>query len=197
MKARCAFILIVAVLSVLTQHSWSGTTSAANSSQAASMERKLQHLESKAAQPHPDPAPMEFTEQEINAYFESGNVKLPAGVRSVAFQAQPGAPTATSQVDFDQLKAGRNSYNPLLSIFTGLHDVIVTAHAYGAGGQGLVHVDSVSLDGVEIPRFVLELFIQKYLKPKYPNIGLDSRFALPARVDAATVGVHRVTVTQK
>jgi hypothetical protein len=58
-------------------------------------------------------------------------------------------------------------------------------------------VDSVSLDGVEVPEFVLQLFVEKYLKPKYPNIGLDSRFALPARVDAATVGLHRVTVTQK
>jgi hypothetical protein len=75
--------------------------------------------------------------------------------------------------------------------------VVVTAHAYGSQGQGLVHVDSVSIDGVEIPRFVLELFVEKYLKPKYPNIGIDSRFALPARVDAATIGVHRVILTQK
>ncbi len=33
--------------------------------------------------------------------------------------------------------------------------------------------------------FVLELFVEKYLKPKYPDIGIDSRFALPARVDSA------------
>ena len=84
------------------------------------------------------------------------------------------------------MKAGKNSYNPLLSVFSGVHDVVVTAHAYGAKGEGLVHVDSVSLDGVEVPQFVLELFVEKYLKPKYPNIGIDSRFALPARVDAAT-----------
>jgi hypothetical protein len=100
-------------------------------------------------------------------------------------------------VDFDQLKAGKNSYNPMLSIFSGLHDVVATAQAQGAGGQGVVHMDSVYLDGVEIPNFVLELFVQKYLKPRYPNLGLDSRFALPARVDAATVGLHKVTVTQK
>ena len=62
--------------------------------------------------------------------------------------------------------------------------------------QGLVHVDSVSLDGVEVPSFVLEMFVEKYLKPKYPDIGIDSRFALPARVDAATIGLHKVTVIQ-
>jgi len=194
MKACCALLLAV---TVLTRHSPSQVKSAPNPDQVASVERKLQHLQNNGAQPHPDSAPTEFTEQEIDAYFASGNVKLPAGVRSVTFQEQPGVVIATSQVDFDQLKAGKKSYNPLLSIFSGLHDVIVTAHAYGAGGQGLVHVDSVSLDGVEIPGFVLELFVEKYLKPKYPNIGLDSHFALPARVDAASVGLHKVTVTQK
>ena len=126
-----------------------------------------------------------------------GSVKLPVGVRSVVFQEQPGIVIGTSRVDFDQLKAGKNSYNPLLSIFSGLHDVVVTAHAYGAGREGFVHVDSVSLDGVEVPQFVLELFVEKYLKPKYSNIGIDSRFELPARVDAATLGLHRVTITQK
>jgi hypothetical protein len=201
MKAVCAFLFAVAACSLLNPHSWSQTVahprSASNSAPAASLERKLQHVQSNGALPRPDPSPTEFSEQETNAYFASGNLALPAGVKSVVFQEQPGIVVGTSQVDFDQLKAGKNSYNPLLSIFSGLHDVVVTAHAYGAKGEGLVHVDSVSLDGVEVPEFVLQLFVEKYLKPKYPNIGLDSRFALPARVDAATVGLHRLTVTQK
>ena len=61
----------------------------------------------------------------------------------------------------------------------------------------MVSVDSVSLDGIEIPRFVLQLFVEKYLQPKYPNIGLDSRFALPDRIDTAIVGLHKLTITQK
>ncbi len=195
MKARSALFLFV--FSFLIQHSSSQTESIPNSIPVASAEHKLQHLESNGAQAHPDPAPTEFTEQEINTYFAAGNVKLPTGVRSVAFQEQPGVMIGTSKVDFDQLKTGKNSYNPLLSVFSGLHDVVAIAHAYGADGQGVVHVDSVSLDGVEIPSFVLELFVQKYLKPKYPNVGIDSRFALPARIDAATVGLHKVILTQR
>jgi hypothetical protein len=105
--------------------------------------------------------------------------------------------TSTARVDFDQLKTGRNSSNPLLSVFAGVHDVVVVAHAHGIGGHGFVHVDSVSLDGVEIPAFVLQIFVQKYLQPRYPNIGLDSRFALPDRVDTATVGLRTLTITQK
>jgi hypothetical protein len=198
MKARFVLLLFVLSLSTPLMHvSWSQSQPSAASGLVASVERKLQHLDSNAAQARPDPAPTEFTEQEINAYFASGNVELPAGVRSVAFQEQPGVVVGTSRVDFEQLKAGKNSYNPLLSIFSGVHDVVVTAHAYGSRGEGVVHVDSVSIDGVEVPDFVLQLFVQKYLKPKYPNVGIDSRFALPARIDAATVGLHKVSVTQK
>jgi hypothetical protein len=197
MKARFALVLLILIFETLTQPSWSQTKSNSTSNQTASAERKLQHLESNGEQAHPDPAPTEFTEQEINAYFASGNVILPDGVQSVVFQEQPGVVTGTSRVDFDKLKAGKSSYNPLLSVFSGLHDVIVTAHAYGAHGQGLVHVDAVSIDGVEVPGFVLELFVEKYLKPRYPNIGIDSRFAFPARVDAATVGLHKGTIIQR
>jgi hypothetical protein len=105
--------------------------------------------------------------------------------------------TANSRVDFDQLRAGAHSSNPLLLIFSGVHDVLVVAHAHGRGGQGFVQVDSVSLDGVEIPRFVLQLFADKYLHPKYPKVGLESQFTLPDKIDSASVGVHKLTVIQK
>jgi hypothetical protein len=197
MKACGAFLFAVTVWSLLVPHSLAQTRSVPNPARVASFERKLQHLQNNGAQPHPDPSPTELSEQEINAYFASGSVDLPAGVRSVVFQEQPGMIIGTARVDFDQLKAGKNSYNPLLSIFSGLHDVVATSHAYGAKGRGLVHVDAVSLDGVDVPQFVLELFVEKYLKPKYPDIGMDSRFALPARVDSAVIGLHKVTLTQQ
>lgn len=170
---------------------------ATNDAAVASMERKLQRLETNAAAARPDPTPTEFTEQEINAYFASGRVELPAGVKTVNLQFKPGVVNATTRVDFDQLDAGRSSANPLLGIFTGVHEVAVSTHAYGSHGQGVVHVDSVALDGVEIPRFVLQLFVEKFLQPMYPEVGLDSRFRLPERVDAAVVGLHKVLVTQK
>jgi len=171
--------------------------SSKSSPAVSSMERKLQHVQSNATLAHPDQTPTEFTEQEINAYFASGAIKLPAGVQSVNFQGQPEVVIATARVDFDQLKAGRRSSNPLLSMFSGIHDVVVSAHVHGAGGRGYVNVDSVSLDGVEIPRFALEMFVEKYLQPKYPGVGLDSNFALPDRIDTAKVGLHKLSITQK
>jgi hypothetical protein len=192
-----AFLIFLLAAVVVPASGPAQTKSPVSSSAISNMERKLQHIESNAALSRPDQTPTEFTEQEINAYFAAGKIKLPAGVQSVNFQGQPGVVTATSRVDFDELKAGRRSSNPLLSVFSGVHEVVVVAHAHGAGGQGFVNVDSVALDGVSIPRFALQLFVEKYVQPKYPNIGMNSRFALPDRIDTATVGLHKLSVTQK
>jgi hypothetical protein len=166
-------------------------------SDPASMEQKVRHIETNARAAHPDQAPTVFTESEVNSYIASDKVTLPSGVQSLKLSGRPGIITGTAQVDFDRVREGVNSSNPLLSLFSGVHEVVVVAHAHGAGHTGYVHVDSVSLDGVEVPNFVLELFVEKFITSKYPQIGIDSQFALPNRIDTATVGGHQLTVTQK
>lgn len=166
-------------------------------SDTASMEQKLNHLDANARAARPDQTPTTITEQEANAYFASGKVRLPVGVQSLKLEAEPEVITGDAQIDFDRVREGAHSSNPLLSVFSGVHEVVVVVHAHGAGGQGYVHVDSVVLDGVEIPLFVLELFVEKFLTPKYPQIGLDPQFNLPDRIDTATVGPHKLTVTQR
>jgi hypothetical protein len=39
--------------------------------------------------------------------------------------------------------------------------------------------------------------VEKFLRPKYPKVGLDSRFSLPEKIDTATVGQQKLSVTQK
>jgi hypothetical protein len=197
MRVFLAFLFVAVIATPSAKTPVAQSNSPANSRSVESMEHNLQRIESNGAAAHPDPTPTEFTEQEINAYFAAGKVKLPVGVQSVTFRGQPGVITGTSRVDFDQIRAGQRASNPLLSLFSGVHDVVVVAHASGAGGQGVVNVDSVSLDSMVIPRFVLQLFVEKYLQPKYPNIGLNSRFALSNRIDSAQVGLHTLILTQR
>lgn len=164
---------------------------------AQSMERKLQHIRENAEQSQPDQTPTIITEEEVNDYFAAGMVQLPQGVKKVTLEGQSGVVTGLVTVDFDEIRAGQKSSNPLMGIFSGVHNVRVDADVVGRGGQGHVHVRNVSIDGVDVPRVALEFFVEKYLKPKYPNIGLDSEFALPDRIDTATVGYHKLTITQK
>ena len=158
---------------------------------------KLAYIHRNGQKPHPDPRPTQLTEVEINAYFAAGRVKLPAGVQSVRLTGEPGSITGNCRVDFDKVKAGRTNSNPLLQLFSGVHDIVVEAEAYGSNYQGHVHVNSVSIDGVEVPHFALELFIEKYVTPKYPGVGLDSTFRLPDKVETATVGSHVLTIVQR
>lgn len=167
------------------------------SSDLSSFDRKCEHIDRNGRMAHPDQAPTTLTESEVNAFLASREVTLPAGVRSVRMVGEAGKVTGTSQVDFDALKAGLSSSNPLLSIFSGVHEVVVEAHAEGTAGKANVHTDSVSLDGVEIPRFVLQLFVDHYITPRYPGIGLDSQFRMPNRIDTAYVGLHLLKITQK
>ena len=164
---------------------------------AESAQTKLDHIRENGQREHPDQTPTVLTEEEINDYFASGKVQLPQGVKKVRLEGRSGVVNGVVNVDFDEIRAGQKSPNPLLSIFNGAHTVWIEADAAAVGGTGKVHVRSVSIDGIEVPRMALEFFLQKYITPKYPNVGMDSEFKLTSRIDIATVGYHKLTVTQK
>ena len=190
MNLKFSFILILLCLAL-------SIAAKSGSRDLASAERKIDHVEANGRSPHPNQTPTIFSEAEVNAYLASDNIQLPNGVQSVKLEGEDGVITGHAHVDFDRIREGAHSSNPLLSIFSGVHDVVVVAHAHGAQGRGLVHVDSVSIDDMEVPHFVLQLFVDKFLTPKYPDLGIDSQFALADRIDSATVGTHELTVIQK
>jgi hypothetical protein len=164
---------------------------------AAEMDRKIDVVEANAARNPPRRMSTDLTEAEINAYIKSPAVKLPSGVRNPQLTGLDSKVTGTAQVDFDQIKEGRSSSNPLLGLFSGTHDVKVQVHGIGTNGQANIDVDSVEIDGVGVPRMALEFFIDHYLKPKYPGIGMHSTFKMPDRIDTAVVGRHVLTLVQK
>ncbi|HEU4416232.1 MAG TPA: hypothetical protein VFT65_15705 [Candidatus Angelobacter sp.] len=164
---------------------------------AQSMQAKIDHIQENAQRPTPDQTPTVMTEEEINDYIATGGIVLPKGVKKLRLQGTSGVITAFLNVDFDEIRAGQNSLNPMLSVFSGQHDVVVEADAAASGGRGKVHIREVSIDGITVPHVALEYFVSKYIAPKYPNIGLDSEFQLTYKIDTSTVGYHKLTVTQK
>jgi len=164
---------------------------------ADSLQVKLDHIQANGEQDHPDQAPTVMTEEEVNDYIAAGRIVLPQGVKKLKLEGRSGVVTAFLNVDFDEIRAGQTSSNPMLSLFSGQHDVRVEADAAGSGREGRVHVREVDIDGFSVPRMALEYFVSKYITPKYPNVGIDSQFQLPNKIDMATVGYHKVTVTQK
>ncbi|HEY1937036.1 MAG TPA: hypothetical protein VGJ33_03780 [Candidatus Angelobacter sp.] len=200
-------LLVASVIFIIQQGPASGQQPSSAAGQAApspganrlaeSLQTKLDHIQENGQQQRPDETPTVMTEEEINSYIASGKVVLPQGVKQLRMEGRSGIVTAFLNVDFDEIRAGQKSANPMLSVFSGQHDVRVEADASGNGGQGTVHVREVTIDGISVPRIALEYFVSKYITPKYPNIGIDSKFQLPDKIDMATVGYHKVTITQK
>ncbi len=174
--------LILSVLVAVTASPSPGTEAARTLAQNA--EQKFRYLHANGQREHPDPRPTQFSEREVNAYLASGMVRLPAGVQSVRLVGTPGVIRAHCHIDFDAVRASRNNSNPLLRLFSGIHDVFVEAQASGSNYRGRVHVNSVSIDDVEVPRC-------------YPGVGLDSTFALPDRIAVAKVFTHTLVVAQR
>jgi hypothetical protein len=167
------------------------------SAPATRFQQKLDFLERNAKATPVRRRSTQINADEVNAWFAEGGYKLPKGVQKVVFHSQSGVIQADSTIDFDAIKEGKRNLNPLLSMFSGVHEVQVNANASVSAGEGQVNIQSVSIDGVSVPRIALELFVSKYLKPKYPNLGLDNQFRMPDRIDSAVVGNNSAVLTQK
>lgn len=165
---------------------------------ADSFQDKVEHIKTNATSTKVDEKPTNFSQEEINAYFSERRLKMPEGVKTVTFDLKAGQVTAFTRVDFEQIRKERQSMNPLLAIFDGIHDCKVVAFTESAGpGQVHVRVESVEIDGLSVPRMALEMFMKHYVNPKYPNIGLDNDYKLPARIDSAVIGAQVGTIVQK
>jgi len=167
-----------------------------------SAEQKFAWLGENGRSANPSTRPTVLTADEWNAYLNEagtpGGVKLPEGISNIHISSEPGVAHGEAEIDFDCLTANRTRSNPFLALFTGKHQVKVSAHVSAANGVGSVQVDSVQFDGEEVPQLALEFFANLYLRPKYGNaIGLDSTFPLHHRIDTAVVGANQVTITQR
>jgi hypothetical protein len=174
-----------------------GASGAANDKLADQFAARLHHIQQNGVSATPDTAPTALPDDEGNAYFAAGRVKLPASVQQLRYATTPGTVNAVARVDFDVLTQKATSNNPLLSLFSGVHDVRVIADAAAKSGTATVTAQSVEIDGISVPRMALEYFVNKYLTSRFPNVGMTSHFKLPSRVDSATVGKGKVTVYQR
>lgn len=165
---------------------------------ADSFHQKLEHIQKNAAEKRPSTTPTILREDEVNAYFAERRLKIPEGVESVRFELHADEVIGYTTVDFEKFRKGKPDSDPLLAIFDGVHDCEVTARAdQSANGKVRVSIEKVKLDGVRIPKIVLEMFIERFVNPKFPKVGLDRTYDLPARIDKATIEEHQGRIVQR
>lgn len=97
-------------------------------------------------------------------------------------------------MDFDKVKEALTTpLDPVLSyLLQGVHTIGVEGTLSGSEGVGQFYLETVTLDGVTLPRFVVDLLIQRFVKSRYPSVAIDRPFSLPFSIEEVEVKTGEV-----
>ena len=141
-----------------------------------------------------------ITEREANSYLHHElSSSFPPGVSEARLQFQPTRPIGSAVIDFDRMKeALRAPPHPIADfLLRGVHTLAVEGTLSGSEGTAEFHLETVILDGITLPRLVVEFLIEHYLKARYPTVATDRPFHLPLSIDRVSVEAGSVVLAGK
>ncbi|PWT82731.1 MAG: hypothetical protein C5B57_08230 [Blastocatellia bacterium] len=193
------FLLFVIALALSGPTLGAGTLSRLD---AASLKQKVAGIAAFGESPANRPNRTTLTENEVNAYLAyEAREQLPAGLVDPAVSIIGGGRvTARATVDLDAVRKQRNSRSLLdpMSYATGRLPVTAGGVLKTNSGFGTFELETATLAGVPVPKSLLQEIVAYYSRsPEKPaGIGLDDRFALPARIREIQVETGRAIVIQ-
>jgi hypothetical protein len=135
-----------------------------------------------------------FSEEEVNSYlYYDMAPEFPAGLEQVTVRFTPSHIQGSAEVDFDKAGAARRrgappAIPPMMEyLLRGRHTLTVEGGFSAIGGIGRFDLERVILDGVEIPRPLVDYLIDAYIRPRHPNFDPERPFHLPYSIDRVQV----------
>jgi hypothetical protein len=77
---------------------------------------------------------------------------------------------------------------------SGTHDLFVKGSLQGSQGRGKFELLEVRIDGIPVPKVLIQSLFDKYVKPKYPDADLKEPFDLPWGIEELTLQQGKVVV---
>jgi hypothetical protein len=120
-------------------------------------------------------------------------------VRNLRISLAAGRATGYADVDFLRLRtaAGVQSGWILRPILSGERPVSVKARFDSRNGRARVDVERVEVSGIPIEGRALELLVDDYLRPTFPDVRIAQWFGLRYNIERFTVAPSGVTVILK
>ena len=161
---------------------------------AESLQAKIDAI--KKANHAPDRAPggsrVELSENELEAYvlYELGD-KIPARLDSIDVQLGPDTVASDTQMTFPSNSTG----NPVVDTFVGgTHNLFLKGKLAGVESRGKFDLEEVRVDGIPVPKILIQTLFDKYVKPKYPDADLKEPFDLPWGIEELKLEPGKATV---
>ena len=128
---------------------------------------------------------VEVSEVELESYvmFHLRD-EIPARMDSIDVQLTPGAVAADTQLTFTSDATGNSLIDTLIG---GTHNFFLKGRLSGVNGQGKFELDEVRVDGIPVPKVLIETLVKRYVTPKYPDTDLKAPFELPWKIDQITI----------
>ena len=128
---------------------------------------------------------IEVSETELESYvlYELRS-QIPTQLDSIDVQLSPGAVAADTQLTFGTMNTG----NPVVdTLVTGTHNLFIKGKLAGAEGRGKFDLEEIRVDGIPVPKILIESLFKKYVKPKYPDADLAEPFDLPWGIEQLSI----------
>jgi hypothetical protein len=157
--------------------------------------RKMDLIESGRA---PRGARLQFSAAELNSWIaEETKIHAPLGARNPRLVLGAEAATGYADIDFLRLRQAATGEAPgwfLRNLFSGERPVKVTVHFESRAGRARVDVERVEVSGVALEGRALDLAIDAFVRPAFPNAVVSEWFPMQDGVERFTVSPAGVAV---
>lgn len=139
------------------------------------------------------PRTVEVSEPELESYVIYGlKDDIPARVDSIDVQLTEGAVAADTKLTFPPDATGNAVVDAFVS---GTHTFFLKGKLAASAGRGRFELMEVRVDGIPVPNVLIETLIDKYVKPKYPQVDLKEPFPMPWGMESLVITPRKATIT--
>ncbi len=137
---------------------------------------------------------LRVTDIEMESFvFFSMRDEIPARVQSIDVEVGYGTISAATELSFDSQEG---SGNPIVDILLqSSHGVFVKGALEGHRGEGRFELQEVRVDGFPVPIAVVEILVDRFVKPRFPQVDLEEGFRIPWGIDEIAIAPEGATIT--
>ena len=135
---------------------------------------------------------VEVSDAELESYvLYSLRAQIPARVDSIDVKLTPGTVAADTKLTFGSSPTN----NPMIDMLvSGTHTFTLRGKLAATEGMGKFSLDQARVDGIPVPIVFIETLVDRYVKPKYPEVKLDEPFKMPWGIEGLTITNGKATI---
>jgi len=135
---------------------------------------------------------LELTEAELESYvLYSLKDDIPAKIDSIDVQLGLDTIGSDTQITFTSNATG----NPMVdALVGGTHNLFLKGKLIASQGRGKFDLEEIRVDGIPVPKVLIEALFKKYVKPKYPDADLKEPFDMPYGIEDLKLEAGKATV---